>query len=52
VRKYIESRSGAPAGTTDPPANRWEEFTKLLSMPMVPSGLLKSPAASLFKTNF
>jgi hypothetical protein len=33
VRRYIEKRSG-----TDP-EKRWNEFTKLLSSPRLPSGL-------------
>ena len=35
VRKFIESRGG----TADNPAKRWEEFTKLISSPRLPSGL-------------
>ncbi len=35
VRQYIESRGG----TADQPAKRWEEFTKLISSPRLPSGL-------------
>jgi hypothetical protein len=36
VRQYIERRGG----THKKPAKRWEEFTKLLSSPRLPSGLL------------
>jgi len=35
VKRYIESRGGTP----DNPAKRWDEFTKLLSSPRLPSGL-------------
>jgi hypothetical protein len=35
VRRYIESTGG----TVDQPAKRWQEFTKLLSSPRLPSGL-------------
>jgi hypothetical protein len=35
VRQYIESRGG----TADHPEKRWEEFTKLISSPRLPSGL-------------
>ncbi len=35
VRQYIEGRGG----TADQPAKRWEEFTKLISSPRLPSGL-------------
>jgi hypothetical protein len=35
VRRYIESRGG----TADRPDRRWEEFTKLISSPRLPSGL-------------
>jgi len=35
VKHYIESRGGTP----DNPAKRWDEFTKLLSSPRLPSGL-------------
>lgn len=35
VRQYIEGRGG----TADHPAKRWEEFTKLISSPRLPSGL-------------
>jgi hypothetical protein len=35
VKRYIESRGGTP----DNPARRWDEFTKLLSSPRLPSGL-------------
>jgi hypothetical protein len=36
VRHYIEQRGG----TEDKPKKRWEEFTKLISSPRLPSGLL------------
>jgi hypothetical protein len=36
VRQYIERRGG----TEDNPGKRWEEFTKLISSPRLPSGLL------------
>jgi hypothetical protein len=36
VRQYIERRGG----TEDKPRKRWEEFTKLISSPRLPSGLL------------
>ncbi|MGD0591708.1 MAG: hypothetical protein ABSA44_13070 [Bacteroidota bacterium] len=36
VRQYIERRGG----TEDNPKKRWEEFTKLISSPRLPSGLL------------
>jgi hypothetical protein len=36
VRQYIERRGG----TEDNPEKRWEEFTKLISSPRLPSGLL------------
>jgi hypothetical protein len=36
VRRYIERRSG----TENKPEKRWEEFTKLISSPRLPSGLL------------
>jgi hypothetical protein len=36
VRQYIERRGG----TEKNPAKRWEEFTKLISSPRLPSGLL------------
>ncbi len=36
VRRYIERRGG----TEDKPEKRWEEFTKLISSPRLPSGLL------------
>jgi hypothetical protein len=36
VRHYIEKRGG----TQKKPVKRWEEFTKLLSSPRLPSGLL------------
>jgi hypothetical protein len=36
VRHYIERRGG----TEDKPGKRWEEFTKLISSPRLPSGLL------------
>ena len=36
VRQYIERRGG----TEDKPGKRWEEFTKLISSPRLPSGLL------------
>mgnify|MGYP003460317028 CR=1 FL=1 len=48
VKKYIESRGGTP----DAPDRRWTEFTRLLSSPMVPSGLQKPPAASPLKRGF
>ncbi len=35
VRQYIECRGG----TENKPAKRWEEFTKLISSPRLPSGL-------------
>jgi hypothetical protein len=35
VKHYIESRGGTP----EDPAKRWDEFTKLLSSPRLPSGL-------------
>jgi hypothetical protein len=35
VRQYIERRGG----TEDKPGKRWEEFTKLISSPRLPSGL-------------
>jgi hypothetical protein len=35
VRQYIERRGG----TVDKPTKRWEEFTKLISSPRLPSGL-------------
>jgi len=35
VREYIEKRGG----TADNPAKRWEEFSRLLSSPRLPSGL-------------
>jgi hypothetical protein len=35
VRQYIERRGG----TEDKPRKRWEEFTKLISSPRLPSGL-------------
>jgi hypothetical protein len=35
VRRYIESRGGTP----DNPVKRWEEFTKLISSPRLPSEL-------------
>jgi|WetSurMetagenome_2_1015567.scaffolds.fasta_scaffold14451_3 hypothetical protein len=35
VRQYIERRGG----TADKPGKRWEEFTKLISSPRLPSGL-------------
>lgn len=35
VRKYVEARGGTP----DNPQRRWEEFTRLLSSPRLPSGL-------------
>ncbi len=35
VAKYIESKGG----TSDNPFKRWEEFTKLISSPRLPSGL-------------
>jgi hypothetical protein len=35
VKRYIESRGG----TADAPAERWEEFERLLSSPRLPSGL-------------
>jgi hypothetical protein len=36
VKQYIVRRGG----TEDKPAKRWEEFTKLISSPRLPSGLL------------
>jgi hypothetical protein len=36
VRQYIERRGG----TEKNPAKRWEEFTRLLASPRLPSGLL------------
>jgi hypothetical protein len=36
VRQYIERRGG----TENKPGKRWEEFTKLISSPRLPSGLL------------
>jgi hypothetical protein len=36
VRQYIERRGG----TEDKPGKRWEEFTKLISSPRLPSGLM------------
>jgi hypothetical protein len=36
VRQYIERRGGIE----DKPGKRWEEFTKLISSPRLPSGLL------------
>jgi hypothetical protein len=36
VRQFIERRGG----TVDKPAKRWEEFTKLISSPRLPSGLI------------
>jgi hypothetical protein len=36
VRQYIERHGG----TEDKPVKRWEEFTKLISSPRLPSGLL------------
>ena len=36
VKRYIEHRSG----TEKKPAKRWEEFTRLISSPRLPSGLL------------
>jgi hypothetical protein len=36
IRQYIERRGG----TEDKPVKRWEEFTKLISSPRLPSGLL------------
>jgi hypothetical protein len=36
VRRYIDRRGG----TADKPERRWEEFTKLISSPRLPSGLL------------
>ena len=47
VKKYIESRAGA-----DDLEKRWGEFARLLSTPIVPSGLLKTPAASPLKRGF
>jgi hypothetical protein len=35
VRRYIESRGGTPAN----PAQRWQEFERLLASPRLPSGL-------------
>ena len=35
VRQYIESRGG----TADQPGKRWDEFTRLISSPRLPSGL-------------
>ncbi|HKI04524.1 MAG TPA: hypothetical protein VKK31_21270 [Thermoanaerobaculia bacterium] len=35
VGRYVESRGG----TADRPGKRWEEFTKLISSPRLPSGL-------------
>jgi hypothetical protein len=35
VRRYIESHGGSP----DKPAQRWDEFKKLISSPRLPSGL-------------
>ena len=35
VRSYIEARGG----TADNPGRRWDEFTKLISSPRLPSGL-------------
>ena len=37
VRQYIERRGG----TEDNPGKRWEEFTKLISSPRLPSGLIQ-----------
>jgi hypothetical protein len=36
VRQYIERRGG----TADKPVKRWEEFTRLISSPRLPSGLV------------
>jgi hypothetical protein len=36
VAKYLESKGG----TADNPQKRWDEFTKLISSPRLPSGLL------------
>ncbi len=36
VRQFIEHRGGTP----DKPEKRWEEFTKLISSPRLPSGLV------------
>jgi hypothetical protein len=36
VKSYIESRGG----TADRPGKRWEEFTRLISSPRLPSGLV------------
>ena len=36
VRQYIERRGG----TQDKPGKRWEEFTRLISSPRLPSGLV------------
>lgn len=36
VKKYIESKGG----TSERPGKRWEEFTKLISSPRLPSGLV------------
>ncbi len=36
VKQYIEHRGGTP----DKPQKRWEEFKKLISSPMLPSGLV------------
>ena len=36
VRQYIERRGG----TEDKPGKRWEEFTRLISSPRLPSGLV------------
>jgi hypothetical protein len=36
VKRYIEDRGG----TADRPEKRWEEFTRLISSPRLPSGLL------------
>ena len=38
VKQYIESRGGTP----DRPVQRWQEFTRLLSSPRLPSGLTGS----------
>ncbi|RPH37582.1 hypothetical protein EHM92_02315 [bacterium] len=38
VKQYIESKGG----TADKPDKRWEEFTRLLSSPRLPSGLTKA----------
>jgi len=42
VRRFVESQGGTP----EDPVKRWGEFTKLLTSPRVPSGLVRQTASA------